>query len=336
MPKKPHEAANGQSGVVVIGAGLMGLGIAQLFAQAGHRVQLLDNDPSCRDTARERLRQGLAFLTEHGLLSYEQALAAESRVTIGAGLEAALAGSPLLVLEAICEDLGRKRALFRTCDRLTPPSTILASNSSGLSITAMAAGLKSPERLCGAHFWNPPQLIPLVEVVYGEATAEATGERMSTLLREAGKTPVAVRKDIPGFVGNRLLHALQREAMSLVERGVASAADVDLVVTRGFGRRLGVVGPLAVCDLAGLDLVLDVDSYLLADLDRSTQPSPLLRSLVDQGRLGVKTGEGFYRWTEQEIQHTLNGRDRTLVEGLLRDAGVEGADRPSPDPPAGR
>jgi 3-hydroxybutyryl-CoA dehydrogenase len=173
--------------------------------------------------------------------------------------------------------------------------------------------------MCGLHFWNPPHLIPLVEVVAGKSTSTETLERAASLLRAAGKRPVLVKRDIPGFIGNRLLHALQREAMSLVEQGVASAADIDLVVTQGFGRRLGVVGPLAVCDLAGLDLVLEVDTYLLPCLETSPEPSPVLHRLVDQGNLGVKTGQGFFPWPVEEVQRVLAERDEALLTALARD-----------------
>jgi 3-hydroxybutyryl-CoA dehydrogenase len=308
--------------VVVVGAGLMGAGIAQVFAVAGHEVALTDTDGDCLTRVPDRLAAQLRFLVDQGLLTGCEAAAARERVRLSEHLRGALEQTPLLVVDAISEDLALKQDLFRSCDRATPPSTILASNSSGLSISAMAVGLDFPERLCGAHFWNPPHLIPLVEVVFGEQTTEHTVEKMSTLLRGAGKVPVAVRRDVPGFVGNRLLHALQREAMYLVDQGVASAEDVDLVVTQGFGRRLGAVGPLAVCDLAGLDLVLEVDSYLLSDLDRSPHPSPLLRRLVEERKLGVKTGEGFHEWSATRIEKTMRSRDEALLQALLRDAGT--------------
>lgn len=303
--------------VVVVGAGLMGVGIALTFARAGRAVRLVERDAACRATAVGRLDTQLELLVHEGLLTQTEALAAAQRVTVAAALDESLQPAPLLVVEAITEDLELKRSLFRSLDAATPPSTLLCSNTSGLSISAIAAGLEHPERVCGAHFWNPPHLIPLVEVVRGERTSEATITTVTRLLSEAGKTPVVVNRDIPGFVGNRLLHALQREAMALVSSGIASAEEVDLVVTEGFGRRLGTVGPLALCDLAGLDLVLQVDSYLLRDLESSPDPDPLLVRLVERGEVGVRSLKGFLTWTQDEVDAVVARRDTALIDALL-------------------
>ena len=305
--------------VVVVGAGLMGVGIGLVFAAAGHDVVLGDVDPYCREQVRPRLQAALETMMREGLSSPAHAEAAGQRVQVAEDARAACAAAPSplrLVVEAVSEDLALKRRLLAQLEQWAAPDTLLATNTSGLSITAIAAHMEEPSRLCGTHFWNPPHLIPLVEVVYGQATADRVVQGCVTLLEAAGKRPVVVRSDVPGFVGNRLLHALQREAMALVAAGVASAEDVDLVVTQGFGRRLGVVGPLAVCDLAGLDLVLEVDTYLLPDLERSPEPSPLLRELVQQGHLGVKTGRGFLAWPEEATRETIARRDAALVRAL--------------------
>lgn len=310
--------------VLVVGAGLMGAGIAQIFALAGHQVSLVDTAVQVRATALDRCRTQCAALVAAGLLTAAEVEAAAARVAVHAELDAALAAAPVpqLVVEAAAEHLAMKRMLFAALDRATPPTTILGTNSSGLSIGAIAEGLAHPERVCGVHFWNPPLLLPLVEVVCGPATSAATVRRARALLEGAGKRPVVVRRDVPGFIGNRLQHALQREAMALVAEGVATAEDVDLVVTQGFGRRLGVVGPLAICDLAGLDLVLDVDTYLLRDLNASPEPSPLLVDLVADGSLGVKTGAGFHQWTSTEIDRVIAARDAALVDALQGDPGA--------------
>lgn len=308
----------------------MGVGIAQTFAAAGHPVLIVDTDRPCLAAVDSRLEAQLALLVKHDLTTATEARATAARVETRDTLEAALeegvaaaarhaaasATPPLVVVEAVSEDLATKQRLFQRLDEATPPSALLWTNTSGLSITAIARDLLHPERVCGAHFWNPPHLIPLVEVVRGERTADETLEHTAALLAAVGKTPVLVRRDIPGFVGNRLLHALQREAMALVSSGVASAADVDLVVTQGFGRRLGVVGPLAVCDLAGLDLVLQVDSYLLQDLERSPHPDRGLQELVAQGDLGVRTLKGFFSWTQEDVDATLERRDTALIRAL--------------------
>ncbi len=309
---------------------MMGVGIAQTFAAAGHSVLVVDTDPRCLSAVPTRLESQLALLTAHGLTTEADAVATADRVQTRESLDAALddvgravrhvpngsESAGLVVIEAISEDLALKQALFRHLDEVVPYSALLWTNTSGLSITAIAHDLRHPERVCGAHFWNPPHLIPLVEVVRGERTAERTLEQTAALLSSAGKTPVVVHRDVPGFVGNRLLHALQREAMALVSSGVASAEDVDRVVTQGFGRRLGVVGPLAVCDLAGLDLILQVDSYLLSDLERSPNPDRLLQELVARGDLGVKTLKGFLPWTKGEVDAVIERRDTALIEAL--------------------
>ncbi len=311
------------STIVVVGAGLMGVGVAQTFAQAGHRVVVTDTDAGRRGEVAGRLRVQLDFMVLHDLIDAEAAAAAAALVATASSIAEALAPAaqglvpyPLLVVEAVNEDLALKQRLFAELDALTPPTTILCSNTSGLSITQIARDTASPERVCGAHFWNPPHLIPLVEVVYGEHTDNSTADTVVSLLEAAGKAPVRVRKDVPGFVGNRLQHALQREAMAIVAAGVATAEEVDLVVTHGFGRRLGVVGPLAVCDLCGLDLVLQVDSYLLRDLESSPEPSPLLAGLVADGAVGVRSHRGFLDWDEERITSTIAARDAALIAAL--------------------
>ena len=331
--------------VVVVGAGLMGVGIAVVFSLAGHQVTLIENDADRRRLAMARLRQALDVEVEHDLIDVRAADTAAARVRCGDDLRAACVPSalddseaagvgsvpPALVIEAIPEDLLLKKRLFAELDGWLPPSTLLCTNTSGLSIGAIAEGLRHPTRVCGMHFWNPAHLIPLVEVVRGPATSDTTTLRAQELLAAAGKTPVVVRKDVPGFVGNRLQHALQREAMSLVAHGIADAEDIDLVVTQGFGRRLGVVGPLAICDLAGLDLVLDVDRYLLRDLEDSPEPSPLLEDLVAAGHIGVATGKGFREWTQIATEATIARRDAALIAALRADRARE----PDEQDPAG-
>jgi len=206
------------------------------------------------------------------------------------------------VFEAAPEKLGLKQLLFAELEALVAPDAILASNSSAIPSTEIGRKLKHRERVVGTHFWNPPHLVPLVEVIQTEWTSEATIDRTMQLLHAAGKKPVHVRKDIPGFIGNRLQHALKREAIALVAAGVCDAETLDTVVKDGFGSRLSVLGPLEQSDLVGLDLTLDISEVLVQHLDRSAAPSPLLRKLVAEGKLGMKTGEGFRRWTPQQAE----------------------------------
>jgi 3-hydroxybutyryl-CoA dehydrogenase len=322
---RPDEAG----AVVILGAGLVGLPVGLVFALAGYTVRLVEVDEIRRASVPERVDTLLQFMVDHGLVDQATAVAAEPRIGVSSSSEAAAAPhegrEPAIVLEAVFENLELKQRTLAEAERHIGPNVIMCSVTSGLSITAIAAELRHPRRFCGAHFWNPPHLIPLVEIIYGEHTNDQTAEAVFTLMKFAGKTPVYVRKDVPGFIGNRLLHALQKEAMAVVASGVASAADVDLVVTEGFGRRCAVLGPLAVCDLAGLDLVLDVDSYLIRDLDRSPEPSQLLIQLVKEGKIGVKSLQGFHSWTEEDVLRTIARRDAALIRALQIDRQERGA-----------
>ena len=179
---------------------------------------------------------------------------------------------------------------------------VLCSNTSVMPITEIMAGLQDKSRALGTHWWNPPHLIPLVEVIRTADTSEAAMASVMALLAGAGKVPVRVEKDVPGFIGNRLQHALWREAISLVERGICDAAAVDAVVKASFGRRLAVLGPLENADLVGTDLTLDIHNTVLADLEARRGPSPLLQAMVAEGRLGMKSGEGFRTWTPDEAR----------------------------------
>jgi 3-hydroxybutyryl-CoA dehydrogenase len=204
------------------------------------------------------------------------------------------------VFEAAPEKLPLKQKIFAELESLASADTILASNSSAIPTTEIGRNLVHRERVVGTHFWNPPHLVPLVEVIQNEKTSEAVVARTIELLRDAGKVPVHVRRDIPGFVGNRLQHALKREAIALVAAGVCDAETLDTVVKEGFGARMAVLGPLEQSDLVGLDLTLDISEVLVADLDRSAGPHPFLREKVGAGKLGMKSGEGFRKWTPEQ------------------------------------
>lgn len=275
----------------VIGAGLMGHGIAQAFAVAGHPVTIFESDPDRRAQIRARVREHL-----HDLGQDE---AAADRISPSATLEEAVASADV-VIEAVPENLGLKQRLFQAIEAIAPPHALLASNTSVIPITQIMAPLKDRSRAMGAHWWNPPYLIPLVEVIQTEDTDPAAIDAMIDLLAAIGKMPVHVRKDVPGFIGNRLQHALWREAISLVENGVCDAETVDRVVKASFGRRLAVLGPLENADLVGTDLTLAVHETVLPDLDRTPGAQPLLKDLVATGRLGMKTGQGFRRWTPEK------------------------------------
>jgi len=277
--------------IAVIGAGLMGAGIALVFAAAGHRVMLFDAIEGARGSALARIRDNLTAI---GLDAN-----AASTVTPHGQLAAAVAEADF-VIEAAPEDLALKQQLFAEIEAAASPTAILASNTSVIPITSIMEGLRDKTRAVGTHWWNPPYLVPLVEVIRTVESSDAAIEATLALLASVGKTAVEVKRDIPGFIGNRLQHALWREAIALVAAGVCDARTVDDVVKSSFGARLAVLGPLENADLVGTDLTRSIHGYLLPALDRSTVPSPYLDQLVEQGRLGFKSGEGFYSWTAEQ------------------------------------
>jgi 3-hydroxybutyryl-CoA dehydrogenase len=277
--------------IAIVGGGLMGHGIAQVFAGAGHAVRVYDPMPSILATLHERIQRNLSDL--------RQDVTSALRVTGHSNLAEALTGADI-VFEAGPENLALKRQIFADVESAASPTAILASNTSVIPITQIMSGLARPERALGTHWWNPPYLVPLVEVIKTPATTAAAAESMMGVLTAAGKTPVLVEKDIPGFIGNRLQHALWREAIALVAGGVCDAQTVDTVVKASFGRRLAVLGPLENADLVGTDLTLAIHESVLSDLDRTAGPSPYLRELVAAGKLGMKSGEGFQRWTPEQ------------------------------------
>ena len=298
--------------ISVIGAGLMGHGIAQIFASKNYNVYLLDVKDEILSKAVENIRANLSLMARKGV-----GLESEIEITIGrikttTRMDEATSVAQLVV-EAVTENLELKQKVFHDLDQLCPPETILATNTSVISVTEIAAKAHSRERILGTHFWNPPYLIPLVEVIKGKETSEETMDTTYHLLKSAGKHPVKVMKDVPGFVGNRLQHALWREAISIVESGIADPATVDDVVKKGFGIRLPVLGPLENADMVGLDLTLAIHDYILKYISSSPSPSSPLNEKVKKGELGFKTGRGFHTWSAEEAE----GSRKDLLEYLL-------------------
>ena len=277
--------------ISVIGAGLMGHGIAQVFALAGHDVTIYDAFGGSLETVKARILANLKDLGDDQ--------GAVDRVTPQGDLAKAVASADYVV-EAVLEDLALKQKLFGEIEPLVRPHTILASNTSVIPITAIMQGLERRERALGTHWWNPPFLVPLVEVIETQWTSPATVDFTMKLHAAAGKKPAHVKKDVPGFIGNRLQHALWREAISLVENGICDAETVDEVIKSAFGRRLAVLGPLENADMVGTDLTLAIHQNVLGDIDSRPGPSPYLDKLVKDGKLGFKTGEGFRKWSPEE------------------------------------
>ncbi len=303
--------------ILVVGAGLMGHGIAQLFASRGYSVILTDVSDEVLARALEDIRRGLARMAEWGHGGRDEIEPILGRIRATTDLEQAAPGVDVAV-EAVSENLALKRELFRRLDALCPAGAMLATNTSVISITEIAEGCSRPERIIGTHFWNPPTLIPLVEVVPGERTSAEVVEDAVSLLTSVGKHAVRIKRDVPGFVGNRLQHALWREAISIVERGIADAQVVDDVVKFGFGMRLPVLGPLENAELVGLDLTLAVHDYLLKHLESSPCPSPLLAEQVAKGNLGFKSGRGFREWTPREMDRIRADLETHLLRWLTK------------------
>ena len=294
--------------IAVVGAGLMGHGIAQVFALAGHGVAIFDSVAASLDSAKARILANLKDLGDDQR--------AVERVTPVADLSEAVRDADYVV-EAVLEDLALKQKLFAEIESYARPDTILASNTSVIPITDIMRGLQRRERALGTHWWNPPFLVPLVEVIETQWTSPAAVDFTMRLHTQAGKKPAHVKKDVPGFIGNRLQHALWREAIALVEQGICDAQTVDEVIKAAFGRRLAVLGPLENADMVGTDLTLAIHKTVLPAIDSRPAPSPYLEKLVREGKLGFKSGEGFRTWTPQQqaalrakvLQHLKKARE---------------------------
>jgi 3-hydroxybutyryl-CoA dehydrogenase len=277
--------------IAVIGAGLMGHGIAQVFALSGHEVTITDTLVQNLDSVKSRIAANLRDLGDDESVVER----VEPCFDIGDAVRQAD-----YVVEAVSENLPLKQKLFAEIERHARPDAILASNTSVIPITSIMQGLQKRERALGTHWWNPPFLVPLVEVIETQWTSPQAVAWTMELHQAAGKKPAHVKKDVPGFIGNRLQHALWREAISLVENGICDAETVDAVIKASFGRRIAVLGPLENADLVGTDLTLAIHENVLPAIDSRPGPSPYLQKLVADGKLGFKSGEGFRKWSPEE------------------------------------
>lgn len=276
---------------VVVGLGTMGGGIAQVLLQAGYGVTGVEDAAAHAEAGRARVQAGLDKAVEKGKLAGADAQQMASRFSVATDVAVACAGATLVV-EAISEDLAAKQALLRTVEGAVAPETLLGSNTSSLSITAMASALKHPQRLVGMHFFNPVPVMGLVEVVRGERTTDATVARTLELVAALHKEPIVVQ-DSPGFATSRLGIILGLEAMRMLEEGVASAADIDKAMELGYRHPMG---PLKLTDLVGLDVRLAIAEHLWREVGEQFRPPKILRRLVRAGKLGKKSGSGFYTY----------------------------------------
>jgi len=292
--------------LAVIGAGAMGSGIAAIFAAKGIAVVLIDPVPGALDRAAAVIDRQLGVYAPDAIAETRQ------RIRMDASLEGARDCD--LVIEAIPEKLELKCDVFSALDAICKPSTIFATNTSGLSINAIAQSVARRDRFVGTHFFTPADVIPLVEVVRNDDTSEETVNVVMAALRLAGKRPVLVKRDIPGFIANRIQHALAREAISLLEQGIASAEDIDEVVKWSLGIRLALSGPLEQRDMNGIDVHHAIATYLYADLENRTTPSALLTEKVTSGHIGAKAGQGFYEWPAERREQVLRDKSAALGE----------------------
>ena len=284
--------------VAVVGAGLMGHGISLVFALGGYQVRLNDLSEESLQQASVNIGTNLDTLQRMGFIDGRQAASAPDRIRTSTSLHDTVADADVVV-EAVFEDLGLKQRVFGELDELSPERTILASNTSTFMSSQLAPATGRPDKVVVANWWNPPYLLPLVEVVRGPETSNDTVETLAELLTKVGKRPVVLQKESLGFIGNRMQIALLREAISIVERGIASAEDVDTVVKNSFGRRLAVAGPFEVFDIAGWDTIRAILSQLIPEIESSRDVPALIEEMVDKGDLGLKSGQGFYPWTSE-------------------------------------
>jgi 3-hydroxybutyryl-CoA dehydrogenase len=303
--------------IAVIGAGLMGHGIAQIFAAHGHTVWVQDSVTEILESVGKRVHANLMRMASYALVEPEAIPVILGRISVTSDLRRACSGSDI-VIEAVSENLLLKQRLFAELDQICPQHVILCSNTSVMSITQIGERAKGRERILGTHFWNPPYLIPLVEVVRTEFTSPGCMDTIFDLLSSVGKVPVRVQKDVPGFIANRMQHALWREAFALLDEGVCDAETVDIAVRNSFGFRLPVLGPVINADLIGLDLTLAIHDYILPHLNTSPTPSTTLRSKVEKNQLGFKTGNGFLAWTDESMTAARDGLMTYLLEALSR------------------
>jgi 3-hydroxybutyryl-CoA dehydrogenase len=302
LPAQPRDCH-----AVVIGAGTMGADVAIVLARAGCRVTVTDPSAEKREALFGHVLAGLADLALSARVAGVQAVA---------DLKDVAWADVRLVIECIPEKLPLKQALFAQLADIAPAHTVLASNSSSFPISAIAEGLSSQERMVGLHFFMPAHLVPLVEVVLGPQTALDTAESVCAFMRGCGSVPVLVRKDKPGFLANRLQHALAREAFAMIDEGVATHEDVDAAVRFGFGFRFLAAGPVMQRDHAGLDVHTAAAASMYPSLSTTTEPAQVLRDHVQAGRLGMKTGAGFFEWTPEARLAERQRYDRLLQQGL--------------------
>lgn len=300
----------------VIGTGMIGPDISLACAMAGYPVTIVGRTRESVERGLARFRKNLQSLVVAGLYSNEETGEVDSLLSASTDLETGLQKADF-VFEAVVENLEIKQKLFGEIERYCSEHTLMASSTSGLSPTDISGRMKAPERMLVMHFWNPPYLVPLVEVVAGNRTSPDTTETALGFLCGLGKEPVLLKKDILGHIGNRIQHAMFREAIHLIEEGVATPEDIDRVITSSLGPRYSMIGPMEYLDSVGLDLNVAIHSYLLNDLADDKAPQKLLRRKYDQGDCGAKTGRGFYDWSDRSLEEMTTRQNKRFIDRLI-------------------
>ena len=303
--------------VHIAGAGVMGSAIAQVFALAGYTVSVYDISQAALEKVGETVQNNLNYLIERQKLAPDAAEQALARISTTADM--ADFSTADLVIEAIIEKMDIKQSFFQRLEAIVAPDALLATNTSGLSINGIGALLRDKSRFLGANWWTPAYIIPLVEIVRCDETADATVQALYDILTAVGKKPIVINREVSGFVGNRMQFALFREAMHIVEEGLATPEDVDKVLKYGLGLRYAVLGPFSVADYGGVDTYFHISDSLFADLDTRQDANTLIRKLYEAGHYGLKTGEGFYTYPAEDRQRLLDARDDKLLAILALD-----------------
>ena len=300
--------------VLIMGGGLMGKNIAFVVSSVkDYEITIYDiNEVDVPAGIKQSTKQ----LVEKGIVSEEELEERLSRIHFTTDIDSEGIKNADLVIEAVFENMDLKRETFAKLEARCRPDCIFCTNTSVMSPTEISRDLKHRERFCGTHFWNPGHLIPLVEVVKTDATTNETAEAVMDFMTKIGKKPCLCNKDVPGFIANRLQHALWREAISIVEHGIADAATVDTAIKNSFGLRLPQLSAMENADMVGLDLTYNIHEYVLQYIEDSHKPSPLLVKLKNEGKLGFKTHEGFQKWTDAEIQKTNEDLNTYLIRML--------------------